>query len=142
MPKNSSSKIASVLVVDDDFVLLELVTALFEKAGLRVFTASSGEAALTVLREKGADIDWLFTDIGLPGWVDGWTVADEYRLSYPFRPIIYASTSVKRDARIVQGSLFVEKPFQPIEILRVAQMMQLATVTFPDDTLSGAAAAA
>ena len=142
MPKHSSSKMASVLVVDDDFVLLELVTALFQKAGLRVLTASSGEAALTMLRDKGADIDWLFTDVGLPGWVDGWTVADEYRLSYPFRPIIYASTSAKREGRVVQGSIFVEKPFQPIEILRVAQMMQLATVTFPGDNISGAAAAA
>lgn len=140
MPKHSSSKIASVLVVDEDVVLQELVTALFQKAGLRVLTASSGEAALAMLRNKGADIDWLFTDIGLPGWVDGWTVADEYRLSYPFRPIIYSSTSASREGRVVQGSIFVGKPFQPIEILRVAKMMQLATVTFPGDTISSAAA--
>ena len=123
-------KKASVLVVDDDFILLDIVTTLFRRAGLRVFSASSGEAALTILRDKGPAIDWLFTDIVLPGYVNGWTVADQYRLSYPFRPIVYASTAARRDHRTVQGSIFVEKPFQPLEILRLADMLQNETEDF------------
>lgn len=113
-----------VLVVDDDFVLLEVAQAMFQRAGLKVLTASSGEAALTVLRHKGQDIDWLFTDIGLPGLVDGWSVADEYRRTHPDRPIIYASTASRRSGRSVGGSLFVEKPFEPAEMLRIAEMMR------------------
>jgi CheY-like chemotaxis protein len=116
-----------VLIVDDDFVLLEIVTRVFERAGLQVHAASSGEAALTLLREKGNRIGWLMTDINLPGLVDGWGVADEYRLSYPDRPIIYLSASERQDKRTVAGSLFIGKPLKVEEIMRLAQMMQFTT---------------
>lgn len=118
----------SVLVVEDDFVLLGIVTAMFERSGLRVHAASSGEAALTLLRERGPEIGWLFTDICLPGIVDGWCVADEYRLSYPDRPIIYASAAGRREHRLLPRSIFVEKPIQPAEILRLAELMMFATL--------------
>ena len=118
-----------VLVVEDDYTLLEIVAILFRKAGLVVQVASSGEAALTLLRDRGAEIDWLFTDIGLPGFVDGWSVADEYRRIHPERPIVYASRGAKRPRRTVPGSIFVEKPFQPAEILRIADMMRFAALS-------------
>lgn len=115
---------ASVLVVEDDAVLLGVITALFERSGLQVRIATSGEEALGLLRAHGAGIDWLFTDIELPGTIDGWMVADEYRLSHPFRPVIYASTKSKRAGRDVHGSIFVQKPVQPDEILRISEMMR------------------
>lgn len=114
----------SVLVVEDDFVLLEIVTRIFERAGLRVHQASGGEAALTILRDNGPAIDWLFTDVNLPGLVDGWVVAAEYRLSHPFRPVIYSSSAQFVTRRTVHGSIFVEKPFDPAHILNLAQMME------------------
>ena len=101
-----------------------MVTYIFQEAGLRVCSASSGEAALTILRDTTNIIDWLFTDVNLPGFISGWIVASEYRLTHPFRPIIYASTSANRPCLITQGSIFVEKPFDPHEILRIASMMQ------------------
>lgn len=114
----------SVLVVEDDFVLLEIVTHIFERAGLRVYQASGGEAALTVLRDNGARIDWLFTDVNLPGLIDGWVVAAEYRLSHPFRPVIYSSSAQFVTRRTVHGSIFIEKPFDPAHILNLARMME------------------
>ena len=48
-------------------------------------------------------------------------------MSYPERPIIYASGGARRERRTVAGSIFVEKPVQPGEILRIAEMMLLAT---------------
>ena len=53
------------------------------------------EAALTMLRERGSEIDWLFTDITLPGLIDGWEVAAAYRGFHPRRPVIYASTAAR-----------------------------------------------
>ncbi len=44
-----------------------------------------------------APIDWLFADIRLPGAVDGWVVGSEFRLTHPFRPIVYASAYVQND---------------------------------------------
>jgi two-component system, OmpR family, response regulator len=112
-----------VLVVEDNEILLETVTALFERQGLTVVTATTGEQALSVLREHGAKIDWLFTDIRLPGMIDGWMVADEYRLSHPLRPVAYTSAAACDDRRTVVGSIFVEKPVALPRIAELARMM-------------------
>lgn len=118
-----ADRATSVLVVEDDYVSLEIITALFERAGLTVRAASSGEAAMTILRDRGAEIDWLFTDVRLPGLLDGRDVAEAYRLAHPFRPVIYSSSARNRPQRAVPGSLFVEKPFAPAQILNLARMM-------------------
>jgi CheY-like chemotaxis protein len=70
----------TILIVEDNYLLLEMLVALFEQEGLRTLTASSGEAALTLLRERGTAIGWLFTDIRLPGLIDGWMVASGRRI--------------------------------------------------------------
>jgi two-component system, OmpR family, response regulator len=121
--RGQAERPTSVLVVEDDYVSLEVITALFEHAGLKVHVASSGEAALTILRDRGAEIDWLFTDVRLPGLLDGGDVAEAYRLAHPYRPVIYASSARNRPPRAVQGSVFVEKPFAPAQILHLARMM-------------------
>ena len=74
-------------------------------------------------RNRSEAIDWLFTDIHLPGLIDGWTVAAAYRERHPHRPIIYASTSARTERRTVSGSIYVRKPFEPREILALATMM-------------------
>lgn len=124
--------VATVLAVEDNYVLLEMIATLCAQAGLTVLTASSGEAALTLLRDRGGEVDWLLTDINLPGLIDGWTVADEYRLSHPTRPIIYSSAHARDQRRILPGSLFVQKPFEVAELVKLARMMA-ATLSGVDD---------
>ncbi|WP_336485256.1 response regulator [Methylobacterium nigriterrae] len=121
----------SVLIVEDSYVLLEMLATLCEQEGIRVVEASSGEAALTLLRGRGADIDWLFTDIRLPGLIDGWSVAQAYRAIHPDRPVIYASTGATVERRTVPGSLFVRKPYQVHEIIGLARMMARALSPAP-----------
>ena len=82
----------------------------------------TGEAALTILRDRGAAIDWLFTDIHLPGLIDGWTVAHAFRAIHPDRPVVYTSTDA--NGRIgVPGGLFLRKPFQVQEVNRLVRTM-------------------
>ena len=122
------SSTPSVLIVEDNYLLLEMLTTLCEQQGIRVFSASSGEAALTMLREQADAIDWLFTDINLPGLIDGWTVAAVYRERHPQRPVFYASTSPRLEKRTVARSIFVNKPFQIREIIALARMMANAAI--------------
>lgn len=118
----------TVLVVEDNYLLLEMLTNLCEQEGIAVLAASSGEAALTMLRDRRTAIDWLFTDINLPGLIDGWSVAAAYRERHPHRPVIYASTAARLERRTVPGSIYVRKPFQIREILALARMMAAAEV--------------
>ncbi|SFL61078.1 response regulator [Methylorubrum salsuginis] len=119
----------TILIVEDNYLLLEMLTHLCEQEGIAVLAASSGEAALTMLRDGRAAIDWLFTDINLPGLIDGWEVAAAYRERHPQRPVIYASTLPRLERRTVPGSIYVRKPFQIREILSLARMMAVESRT-------------
>ena len=113
----------SVLIVEDSYLLLEIIASLCETQGIGVIEASTGEAALTILRERGPAIDWLFTDINLPGLIDGWEVALAYRAIHPDRPVVYTSTEANRRVRGVPGSLFLRKPFQVREVNQMVRLM-------------------
>lgn len=112
-----------VLVVEDNYLLLDMLTGVCEREGAQVIAASSGEAALSTIRQKGERIDWLLTDINLPGLIDGWTVADAFRTVNPGRPVIYSSTAGRIDRRSVPGSIFLRKPFRMHDVVAIARMM-------------------
>ena len=78
----------TILVVEDEAVVRDLLVAELQDVGYRVVPVEAGEEALAILRERTHEIDWLFTDIRLPGVIDGWRVADEFRLNHPFRPVV------------------------------------------------------
>lgn len=113
----------SVLIVEDSYLLLEIIATLCATQGTRVIEASSGEAALTLLRDQGSAINWLFTDINLPGLIDGWSVAEAFRAMHPDRPVVYTSTAAGRHPRAVPGSLYLRKPFQIRDVNRIVRMM-------------------
>ncbi|GJE62743.1 response regulator [Methylobacterium trifolii] len=121
----------TVLVVEDSYLLLEIVASLCETQGAAVIEASSGEAALTILRARGAQVDWLFTDINLPGLIDGWTVAEAFRAQHPDRPVVYTSTAGGRHPRAVPGSLYLRKPFQVREVNAIVRMMMQGLTDVP-----------
>ena len=112
----------SVLIVEDSYLLLEIIASLCETHGIRVIEASTGEAALTILRDRGDAVDWLFTDIHLPGLIDGWMVAHAFRAIHPDRPVVYTSTDAGSRSG-VPGSLFLRKPFQVQAVNRLVRMM-------------------
>jgi two-component system, OmpR family, response regulator len=115
-----------ILVVEDEAIVRELLETELRDAGYRVLSVDTGEKALAILQDRTNDIDWLFTDIRLPGFIDGWRVADEFRLTHPFRPVIYATAHAPEQARQqLQGSYFFRKPYRPAQI--VAAFRRLST---------------
>jgi two-component system, OmpR family, response regulator len=115
-----SSEIAptTILVVEDEPVVRDVLVAELEDVGYNVIAAEAGEEALAILQDRKRDVDWLFTDIRLPGVIDGWRVADEFRLTHPFRPVVYATAYAPEQARQqLQGSYFFLKPYRPAQIV-------------------------
>ena len=80
----------TVLMVEDEMLLGNVVADELEEAGYRVLSAMTGEEALALL-EGAEPIDLLFTDIRLPGLIDGWHLAEAARRLRPDLPVIYAS---------------------------------------------------
>lgn len=109
---------ASVLVVDDDDDVRALAVAILHEAGYRALPASSGDAALTLLR-NGLAIDLLFTDIVMPGELDGFRLAIEARRIRPDLKIVYTTGFAGFTSRITAQMIpapMLKKPYRPGEL--------------------------
>ena len=117
-----SSSPPVVLIVEDEELVREVATIEFEDAGFQVIEAGDGDTAVGLLASD-VPIDLLFTDIRLPGSIDGWAIADFAREVRPDLPVIYA-TGFSGDApRLVPGSRFFKKPYRPVAIIEAARAM-------------------
>ncbi len=108
----------TVLIVEDEDLVREIAVVEFEEAGYRVIEAPSGEAALAHLAAERVDV--LFTDIRLPGTVDGWGVARRARELNLRLPVIYASGFPGDTFDVVPGGRFVRKPYLPTAVVKLA----------------------
>src|SRR6202047_5062152 len=100
----------TVLVVDDSADVAEVTSSLFEHLGYETIYRDSAEAALTLL-EAGTKIYLVFSDIVMPGTIDGVGLAREIRSRYPNLPV--ALTTGYSDAATVAPSdlRILRKPF-------------------------------
>jgi len=73
----------NILVVDDEPDVRRLAARWLERSGYNVLQASSGEEALNCIRERGGQIDVLFSDIVMPGEIDGWALAERVNALHP-----------------------------------------------------------
>jgi len=112
-----------ILVVQDEAIIRELLAHLLRMGGYEVLCADTGERALMTMRKWRGRIDCLFTGIKLPGLVDGWILADEFHVSNPLRPIIYASENDADYRWRMPDTAFVRAPVSPIEVLERVKLM-------------------
>jgi CheY-like chemotaxis protein len=101
---------STVLLVEDEPLLRELMCIELEDAGYRVTEACDGDAALRLL-DAEERIDLLMTDIRLPGAIDGWAVARHARACRPDLPVIYATGFCSPPVDMVPGATLMRKPF-------------------------------
>jgi CheY-like chemotaxis protein len=109
----SAAKRPVVLVVEDEFLLRMNVAESIGDAGFDVVEAGDADEAIAIL-EVRADIHVVFTDIQMPGSMDGLTLARFVRGRWP--PIKIVATSgfvnVSKDD-LPEGGRFVPKPYRP-----------------------------
>jgi CheY-like chemotaxis protein len=108
-----------VLLVEDEFLISEMVAEDLSERGFAVRAVSNASEALSHL--ASAPVDILFTDIKLPGGMDGITLARRARDMKPDLPVVYASGHVSMldlEAR-VPGSIFIAKPYVPSLVGRI-----------------------
>jgi DNA-binding response OmpR family regulator len=107
----------SVLVVDDEPKIVEVVGDYLRSAGFSVTTAADGEGAVASARARPPDL--VVLDLGLPG-LDGLDVARELRRASPV-PIIMLTARGEETDRVLGLELgaddYLVKPFSPRELL-------------------------
>jgi CheY-like chemotaxis protein len=115
---------AKVLLVEDEELISEMIGEALADSGFQVRVAADANEALEHLAE-GFEPDVLFTDINLPGDMDGSLLAFAARKMRPNLPVVYASAAwdALTNIRTVPGSVFVPKPYSPRNICSLLTRM-------------------
>jgi CheY-like chemotaxis protein len=112
-----------ILVVEDDFLIRMNAAGMIEDAGFEVIEAASADEAIVIL-EARLDIRVVFTDIQMPGSMDGLKLAAAIRGRWP--PIKIIATSGLIDVRaddLPEGGRFLPKPYSSSEIVQTLREM-------------------
>jgi CheY-like chemotaxis protein len=107
-----------VLIVEDDFLIRMNAAEMIADAGFNVIEAASADEAVMIL-ENRLDITVVFTDIQMPGSMDGLKLAAAIRGRWP--PIKIIATSGFVDVRqddLPEDGRFLPKPYSPEQIVR------------------------
>lgn len=114
----SEVKCPVILIVEDELLIRMNAVEMIEEA-YEVVEAANADEAIAIL-ERRLDITVLFTDIQMPGSMDGLKLAAAVRDRWP--PILIVATSghVKLGpGDLPQGGRFLPKPYSPAEITKI-----------------------
>jgi DNA-binding response OmpR family regulator len=117
----------SILVVDDEYQVMDIVRLVLEQAGYEVSVARDATDALKVLQARDTTFDLAIVDFNLPG-IDGRQLAVEINVISPATGILYVSGQpadlLSEHGVMPDGSWFLQKPFTHAELRdRVAERL-------------------
>ena len=117
----------SVLLVEDEVLVSRLIADRLSERGFAVHEAASGEEAMHVL-DSGERVDVLFTDVNLPGGMDGGQLARKARQQRPELPVVYTSGRVSYGeiGPLVPRSIFLAKPYDPDDLATLLDRLTAA----------------
>jgi CheY-like chemotaxis protein len=115
-----------VLIVEDEFLLRMNAAEMVGDAGFDVVEAGNADEAIAIL-EARPDIRVVFTDIQMPGSMDGLKLARFVRGRWPPVKIIATSgfVNVAKD-ELPEGSRFLPKPYRPEQIVATLRELTAA----------------
>ena len=137
MSTDSSDRPTNVLIVEDEMVLRMRAVDIVEDAGYNAVEAINADEALAIL-EARSDISLLFTDIQMPGSMDGLKLAHAVHDRWPAIKIILVSGQVKvSDTDKPEDSRFFGKPLEVQQMIRELQdMMGKGSLRIAPDEVS------
>jgi DNA-binding NtrC family response regulator len=114
----------TILIVEDEFFIRMLIADFLRDEGFEVIEAEDADEALSILRTGGA-IDLLFSDIRMPGSIDGRALAAKVTLEWPQTRIILTSgySTASHTTSDGSGYPFMPKPYRPQAVLRTIRGM-------------------
>lgn len=109
------------LVVEDDALVRQSSSMLFEEQGYEVVGVASAEAALKLLHGRGEEVTVLFADVQLAGLLDGVALAREASVVCPHTKVIVTSGALGGDdANLPANVTFILKPWRAEDVLAAA----------------------
>jgi CheY-like chemotaxis protein len=110
----------TILLVEDDALVRGYAHDQLVGLGYMVLTATNGLEAIEAVRGR-ADIDLLFTDVVMPGGLNGRELADVVRRIRPNLPVLFTSgysDAITHDGRLDADVLLLSKPYPRADLAR------------------------
>jgi CheY-like chemotaxis protein len=119
----------TILVVDDEIVILSLARLMLTRYGYSVLVAQGGRQVLDMFSNGSKpNIDLAVVDIVMPG-ITGFEVAEEIRKNYPDIPVLFISGAKEvpeLNAALNRGIPYLAKPFTSISMVgKIREMLDV-----------------
>jgi len=102
-----------ILFVEDELLVRLAGIETLKHAGFHVLEAEHGDSALAILEVDANLIDLLFTDVHMPGSIDGLKLAHHVSAHWPWIALLIASGHAKpHPTELPSGSRFLGKPYE------------------------------
>jgi two-component system, response regulator PdtaR len=114
-----------ILIVEDEALVRFAAVCMFEDAGFRMMEAANSDEALELLAAD-SHVQLLFTDVNMPGPINGLALAQQVRERWPHIGIMVASANEVPQPELPIGSRFQQKPYSPDTVIRHARELTSA----------------
>ena len=104
----------TILLVDDEKMVLEVSRAMLESLGYKIYLTGSGQEAIAVFMEKRNDIDMVILDMTMPGISGGETFDRLREINSEIKVLLSSGYSIDGKARKILNrgcNGFIQKPF-------------------------------
>lgn len=106
------STVPYAIVVEDDPIIMMETTYILEDAGFRVHESFDGDEAVVLLEEHWESTVLLFSDVDMPGSINGFALARQVAVRWPQIEIVIASGHVSpAEGDMPARATFITKPF-------------------------------
>ncbi len=112
------------LVAEDEMLIRELIAEDLGDAGFSVTTFANADAAAAAL-DDGARFDLLFTDVRMPGAIDGWELGRRALAAHPAAKVIYATGFSDGGPVLTAGERKLAKPYRYDSLIDVLRELAL-----------------
>jgi CheY-like chemotaxis protein len=112
MQSDNLKKPIVVIVVEDEPMVRMAAVGALEDAGFEVLESKNAQAAMLILKAEGGRVQALFTDVEMPGAMDGLMLARQIHLDWPLICVMVASGQVNPEVgEMPENSRFFKKPY-------------------------------
>jgi DNA-binding response OmpR family regulator len=131
LTENGGNQPLTLLIVEDDALILEVISIELNIVGFEIVIARTGTEALSELDADATRFKAVITDIRLGEGPDGWDVGHHARELVSKMPIVYISGDSGHEwsAKGVPDSVLIAKPFVPAQLITAVSTLVTSTGT-------------